>query len=93
MSWLFWSNTNPNPTLILTLTQKGNLLGGNLPGGNNPVTRYLKCLNMTDNVNWDIGFMCQASVSLFTLVQQNFLLLYFWFDTSLTVLINKYYFT
>ena len=63
------------------------------------------CLNMADDVNWDICFLCQDSVSLFTLVHQLFhLFIYFLlflihikteehFDTSPAVLINKYYFT
>ena len=64
------------------------------------VVRYSKCLNMADDVNWNICFLCQDSVSLFTLVHQQFLLLFLvcirtekYFDTSPTVLTNKYYFT
>ena len=55
---------------------------------------------MADDVNWDICFLCQESVSLFTLVHQHFLLLFLihigtenHFDISPTVLRNKYYFT
>ena len=55
---------------------------------------------MADNINWDICFLCQNRVSLFTLVHQNFSLLFLiyvrtgeHFDTFPTVLTNKYYFT
>ena len=55
---------------------------------------------MTSNINWDICFLCQNSVSLFTLAHQNFSLLFLiyvrtgeHFDTFPTVLKNKYYFT
>ena len=55
---------------------------------------------MADDVNWDICFLCQDSISLFTLVHEIFLLLFFiyirieeQFDTSPTVFTNKYYFT
>ena len=48
---------------------------------------------MADDVNWDICFLCQDSVSLFTLMDLNFLLLFLiyigteeHFDTSPTVL-------
>ena len=54
---------------------------------------------MGDNVNWDICFLCQDSVSLFNLVHKNFFLLFLiyirtekHFETSTTVLTNKYYF-
>ena len=40
------------------------------------VVRYSKYLNMVDDVNWDICFLCQDSVSFFTLVHQHFLLLF-----------------
>ena len=50
---------------------------------------------MGDNVNWDICFLCQDSVSLFNLVHQNFFLLFRiyirtekHFETSTTVLTN-----
>ena len=54
---------------------------------------------MADNVNWDICFLCQNSVSLFTLVHQNVFLLFLiyvrtgeHFDSFPTALTNKYYY-
>ena len=41
----------------------------------NSIVRYTKCLNMADDVNLDICFLCKDSVSLLTLVHQHFLLL------------------